>query len=497
MSNYARGARLEYKARDDLLARGYTVVRSAGSKGAVDLVATSVKHILLIQVKSPGGVTPDAIHKLRAVPVPCSGVQREIWEYHPPERRPTHLVCDQDLTLFDGGNLMKATLSQNTLALALKDVVRSAATRSTLPVLQNILIEAADNVYVHLSATNLEYGLRRSLLAMVQEAGAITVPAKTFSDMIATLDGEIELTILAGDKLRVKTTSGQSTFTGIPASDFPPFRPIATPLAAFSVDFKDFQRALGWTGFTAGTDEAREVLTGVCVTGNAETQTVTMASADGFRLGKATLPFKGSLDNPFKAILPAAALKTLAAMKAEGEMTVKIDDGRGVSFEGGGFWFWLLSITGAYPDIDQVIPKSSQVTATVVKADLLMAIKRANIIARTDGLLGKLEFQPANGKPACLVVCGSVTLTGSSETTLPISLDGNGLSVAFNTRFLADIVSACPGDEVVIGLNHASAPALIRPKAFEGEKPPLWVLMPMYLAKEAESAKAESVSAQG
>ena len=87
MSNYARGIRLEYKARDDLLARGYAVMRSAGSKGPVDLVATSPKHVLLIQVKSQGGVTPDAIHKLRAVPIPSRGVYREIRESHPPDRR--------------------------------------------------------------------------------------------------------------------------------------------------------------------------------------------------------------------------------------------------------------------------------------------------------------------------------------------------------------------------------------------------------------------------
>ena len=112
---------------------------------------------------------------------------------------------------------MKATLLQNTLVLALKDVVRSAATRSTLSVLQNILLEATEDGYVHLSATNLEYGIRRRVLAVVQEAGAITVPAKTFNDMIATLDGEIELTILArgAEATRFDVTTGQGVVAGV------------------------------------------------------------------------------------------------------------------------------------------------------------------------------------------------------------------------------------------------------------------------------------------
>jgi len=201
---------------------------------------------------------------------------------------------------------MKVTVKQQLLAHGVSLVARAVAPRSTLPVLSNILVRT-DEGRLRLSATNLELGITTWIGSSVKAEGAITVPSRTFSDLISNLPNEDVLLTLDGltHTLNVKCSGSNTDIKGIDAEEFPP---IPEPDMSNSVplNVENFKEMIQQVAFAASTDDSRPTLTGVNLTGDGNK--LTMAATDGFRISVRTAVLSEALSRRFDAIIPARAM---------------------------------------------------------------------------------------------------------------------------------------------------------------------------------------------
>jgi len=224
---------------------------------------------------------------------------------------------------------MKLTVSQQQLAHGLSIVTRAVSPRSTLPVLNNILL-ATDEGRLRLSATNLELGITKWIGAQIQEEGSITIPARIFSDLIGTLPGNnVELTLNTRTQtLNIHCGASNFDIKGIDAQEFPPM-PVPDLQNSVELNIADFKEMIQQVSFAASTDEARPVLQGVMMEiGNNE---IGLAATDGFRISVKKASLSTPISTPVKVIIPARSLSELARIATNGDETVSmvVPDGRG------------------------------------------------------------------------------------------------------------------------------------------------------------------------
>ncbi|MCB0102558.1 MAG: DNA polymerase III subunit beta, partial [Anaerolineales bacterium] len=212
---------------------------------------------------------------------------------------------------------MKVTVLQENLARGLNTVLRAVSSRSTLPVLSNILI-ATDEGRLRLSATNLELGITCWIPARIDENGSTTVPSRTFSDLVNTLPGDqVQLALeVKTQNLHVKSGSSNNDIKCIDAQEFPPM-PTPEMKDAVQLNVADFKEMIQQVVFASSTDEARPVLMGVLM--NVEKDKVTMAAADGFRLSVRKGQLAHAVKDTLNIIIPSRALNELARVAHDPE----------------------------------------------------------------------------------------------------------------------------------------------------------------------------------
>ncbi|HXF85871.1 MAG TPA: DNA polymerase III subunit beta [Anaerolineales bacterium] len=376
---------------------------------------------------------------------------------------------------------MKVTVLQENLARGLGIVSKAVSPRSTLPVLANILI-ATDEGRLRLSATNLELGITCWIPARIEEEGSTTVPARTFSDLVSTLPSEQVLLKLDTKTQTLNVRSGTSTndIKCIDAQEFPPL-PVPDFNGAVQIKVSDFREMIHQVAFAASTDEARPVLMGVLV--QVENDKITMAAADGYRLSvrKALLPTP--VPAPVSAIIPAQALKELARVASDGEELIYmvLPKGRGqVIFRVKDVEVVSQLIDGTFPDYQQIIPRSYKSRTLVSTASLLKACKQAEIFAREGSNVARLNIKPAQSdiQPSEVEISATSEETGKNETIVEATVDGSGLLIAFNVKFLREVLEVIKTPNVALETTAPNAPGVIKPV---GDDNFLHVIMPMHL----------------
>ena len=375
---------------------------------------------------------------------------------------------------------MKVTVLQENLARGLSTVSRAVSPRSTLPVLANVLI-ATDEGRLRLSATNLEMGITCWIPARIEQEGSTTAPARTFGDLINTLPGDqVQLTLDAQTQsLHVQGGASNNDIKCIDAQEFPPL-PVPDMEGAIQLNVVDFKEMIHQVAFAASTDEARPVLMGVLML--VEKDKVTMAAADGFRLSvrKATLSSPAS--HPFTAIIPARALSELARIASDGEEMIYMvaPKGRGqVVFRVKDVELVSQLIDGAFPDYQQIIPRNYKSRTLVSTASLLKACKQAEIFAREGSNVARLDIKASNGTTAGEVEISAISEeTGKNETIVEATVDGGGVLIAFNVKFMREVLEVIKSPNVALETSAANAPGVVRPV---GDEDFLHVIMPMHL----------------
>jgi DNA polymerase-3 subunit beta len=376
---------------------------------------------------------------------------------------------------------MKVTVLQENLARGLGIVSRAVSPRSTLPVLSNILI-ASDEGRLRLAATNLELGITCWIPARIEQEGSTTVPARTFADLVNTLPAEqVQLELnTQSQTLHVQGGTSNNDIKCIDAQEFPPF-PTPDMEGAVQLNVVAFKQMIQEVAFAASSDEARPVLMGVLI--NVDKDLITLAAADGFRLSVRKATLSSTLPQPLTAIIPAKALNELARVAGDGEEPIYmvLPKGRGqVLFRVKDIEVVSQLIDGTFPDYQQIIPRSYKSRTLVSTASMLKACKQAEIFAREGSNVARLDIKSAQSdmQPSEVEISATSEETGKNETIVEATVDGGGMLIAFNVKFLREALEAIKTPNVALETSGPNAPGVVKPV---GDDDFIQVIMPMHL----------------
>jgi DNA polymerase III subunit beta len=370
---------------------------------------------------------------------------------------------------------VKLTCRPSTLGQALQVVSRAISTRSTLPILNNILLEAGSSG-LSLTATNLEIGIRKLVDADVQEEGATTAPARLLTDFVGTLpDKELLLSLEETTQtLNLRCGSFDTHVKCIEAEEFPP-GPRPDEGDRLEIPLDEMLAAIEQTQMAASTDEARPVLTGVLLHIDGRTQT--LAATDGHRLAVKKLEAHGAEQIDARLIVPARALVELGrALRSEdGELEVIVSKARNqVFFRAGNSEVTSRLIDGTYPNYAQVIPSKSSTSVSVATAELTQTVRAVSLFARDSANV--IRIRAGEGG---LVLSATTNEVGDSRAELEAKVEGSEIQIAFNARYVLDALAVIGHDTVQLEFDGPLSPGLIRPPAGDDY---LYVIMPVRVA---------------
>lgn len=380
---------------------------------------------------------------------------------------------------------MKVTVLQENLARGLNIVSRAVSPRSTLPVLSNILV-ATDEGRLRLSATNLEMGITCWVGAKIIEEGSTTVPSRTFSDLVSTLsDNQVEMALtIRTQTLNIKSGASKTDIKCIDAQEFPPM-PVVDYSQGLEINVADFKEMIQQVVFAASSDDARPILTGILV--NVKDDQITLAAADGFRLSVRKGYLSSPSSQPINAVIPARALSELARIAGDGDkkITMVIPPNRGqVIFRLSDVELVSQLIDGNFPDYEQIIPRRFETRAILSSSAFLKACRQAEIFAREGSHIARLNINPGGElKPGIVEISGQSEETGSNQNNVDASIEGPSLLIAFNVRFLREVLEVIKTPNVALETSADTLPGIVRPVgAPDGQGDFVHVIMPMHLA---------------
>jgi DNA polymerase-3 subunit beta len=370
---------------------------------------------------------------------------------------------------------LKLTCQPSTLSQALQIVSRAISTRTTLPILNNILLETTAEGLA-LTATNLEVGIRKVVAAEVAEEGSTTVPARLLTDFVGTLpEKDLEMTLdLPTQTLSLKCARFDTHVKCIEAEEFPP-GPRPDEGDRLSIPLDELLAAIEQTQMAASTDEARPVLTGVLLHIDAQGQT--LAATDGHRLAVRKLQAKSGNELDARLIVPARALAELPrAFRGEsGEVEVIVSKARNqIFFRAGSSEVTSRLIDGTYPNYTQVIPTKSSTTIKVSTAELTQTVRAVSLFARDSANVIRLKTETGG-----LVLSATTNEVGDSRAEVTADVDGSDIQIAFNARYILDALAVAAEDQVELLFDGPLSPGLIRPP---GSDQYLYVIMPVRVA---------------
>ncbi len=376
---------------------------------------------------------------------------------------------------------MKLSCMQENLAKGLSVVSRAVAARSTLPVLGNILL-ASDNGRLRLSATNLELGITCWIGAKIEEDGSTTIPAKTLVDLVNTLpQDKVDMNLVVRTQTVNLTCGGNhANLKGIDAQEFP-IVPLADLEASIQLNVEDLREMISHVIFAVATDEARPLLTGVLV--KIDGGEVTLAASDGFRLALRTAHLSTPVAGPITAIIPGRALAELGrVITAEAPVFMSLPEGRGqVIFHHDNVELVSQLIEGAFPEYNNIVPKRYTTRTVMPTAEFRKACKTSDIFAREAAHTARLKVKPGDDlTPGHVTISASSAETGDSVAELDASVEGVPIEIAFNVKYLVDVLNVIETPNVALETNAPASPGVIKPV---GRDDYLCVVMPMHIGK--------------
>jgi DNA polymerase-3 subunit beta len=364
---------------------------------------------------------------------------------------------------------MKLTVTQENLTKALNAVGRVASGKTPLPILNNILLRTDSNRLV-VAATNLEIAITEHIGAKVTQNGAITVPARLMSEFIGNLPkGNVELSV-EGAHLHIVAGAYSSTINGMEAEEFPELPTINEAEAiTYEIATEVMKRAVAQTVVTASNDMTRPFLTGVychSFEGN-----LYFAATDGYRLSERKI---GAMEKELKAIVPASTLQDVLRVLPEDMAAVELlfDDTQ-VRFRMGDVEVTSRLIDGQFVDYRQLIPKGTDITATLKKDEFTRITKIASLFARESGGSITLKTDKEKGTLAIHSIASQLG-ENTSEAEATVNADGQ---VTLNSRYLLEALSAIDGASISFQFSGKLSPC--RLTAIEDETVYQHIIMPL------------------
>lgn len=377
---------------------------------------------------------------------------------------------------------MKISVMQENLAKGLGVVSRAVAgQRAPLPVLTHILL-STDNGRLKIAATNLELAINCWIGAKVESEGAICIPARTFSELVALLPADVvhlELNVRT-QSLRITCGRTDNNVKGIDAQEFP-IIPTFTPVNVAYVEAELLRKMIAKVVFAAATDENRPMLTGVLT--KMEGGNLTLAASDGFRVSECRGQLTAPVTDPIAILIPAKAVAEVGRLIGDQTEPVAIT----VTPSGAQALFHLDNtdvvaqlIDQRFPDYANVIPRAYNTRTVVNTAELLKACKQASVFARDSNNLAKIAIEPGEDGVGKICITAQAQETGDNQSELEGDVKGPAVEIGFDARFLVDVASVIDTPQLAIETTAAKAPGVIRPV---GDDSFLHVVMPMHLTK--------------
>jgi DNA polymerase-3 subunit beta len=377
---------------------------------------------------------------------------------------------------------VKVSCLQENLQRALAQVSRAVATKTALPVLSNVLL-VAEQGRLKIAATDLHIGITTSIPAAIEEEGRITVDARLFLEFVNTLAGEpVELsTTGARAMLTVRSGRNVASINGIDADDFPVMPSLGDDAVTIEIEPGHFREMVAQVELAAAADDSRPVLAGVLT--KVEGDRITFAAADGFRLAvrEGALPAAGP--DKLEAIVPAKALRELSRIVGDQTEPVRIAITPSQSqlvAQAGETEFLSSLIEGNFPDYRQIVPKDFTVRVEIDRDQFMAAVRRASYFARDNNDVIRIAVKPGEQEfdLGTLEVSATAAERGNSQSVIDASVTGEGFQIAFNARYLSDVLGVLRQQKVLLGLNGPNQAGVVRPV---GDDHYSHVIMPMVI----------------
>ncbi len=375
---------------------------------------------------------------------------------------------------------MKLSCLQENLSQGLGVVGRAVATRTTLPITSNVLL-VTDQSRLKLVATNLEMAISYWIGAKIEEEGAITVPARLLTEFISSLPNDrIDISLSPRTRtLELKCARFEARISGIDAKDFPPIPAVGEGITT-RVEVETLRQGISQVAFAVATEESRPVLTGVHA--QFDNDVLTLAAADGFRLAVYKLPLSTAVSQKTEVIIPARTLTELNRLMVDGEEAVDITINPNKSqalFRLKNIELVSQLVQGAFPQYDQLIPQSSNTRVVVDVTDFLRATRTASIFARDgSGIVRLVITSGGELTPGKLTVSARSEEIGDDVGEIDAVVEGEEAKIAFNGRYLIDVLSVLRESQVALEVTNPSSPGVIRPVGVANYT---HVIMPMFV----------------
>jgi DNA polymerase III subunit beta len=364
---------------------------------------------------------------------------------------------------------MKFSVAKEKLLEGLQQVQNVVSTRTTLPILSNVLLQAHGEE-IHLTTTDLDVGVRGSCEADVEKEGATTLPARRLFNIVRELPSS-EIQIDVNGKNAASIRSGQSFFKilGLPEEEFPPL-PKFEDAKVVTIRQKDLRDGLRKTSYAISTDETRYVLNGVLF--SFKENKLTLVATDGRRLAMVEIELEFPRSHEADFIVPTKAVTELQRLLADdGEIKVSMGSGQ-IAFDLSKTLLVSKLIEGNYPNYRQVIPSEAKERIKLERETFLNSLRRVSLLASDKSHSVKLSFGKNN-----IDITATTPEVGEAKESIAVAYKGRDFSIAFNPEFLMAPLRALTEDEVFLDLIDEMSPGVLKIQT-----PFLYVLMPMRIS---------------
>lgn len=375
---------------------------------------------------------------------------------------------------------MQLSCLQENLSRGLSVVQRAVATRTTLPITQNVLL-STDNSRLKLAATNLEIAISTWIGAQVEEEGSITIPARLLTEFVNSLPVE-RIDIAMNPQplgLDLECARFEAHINGRDADDFPPIPTVESGVIG-KISSSVLKDAITHVAFAAATEESRPVLTGIKV--DLKGDSFTFVAADGFRLAVYEGKLAEAVSEDVSFIMPARAFQEVNRLIGTDDTTIEFTVTPSKSqalFRLDNVELVSQLIQGTFPNYSQLIPEGHDTRAVVDQTAFLSATRTASIFARDGSGIVRLNVLPAeNGSGGKLSISSRAEELGDNQGEIDASVEGDESKIAFNSKYLSEVLDVLGSGEIALETTTSSSPGVIRPVSKEGY---IHVVMPMFV----------------
>ena len=352
---------------------------------------------------------------------------------------------------------MKFTCSQQTLSKALNIVSKAVTSRTTIPILKGILLEASSDGTLTLSASDLDLSIEKRIDTAVEESGSVVVSAKLFSDIIRKLPNEeIEIEEQESNNIIIKCKGSEFVIVGQPADEFPNIGEVNEDEKLY-MEKNILKDMIKKTSFSASIDESKGIIVGVLI--EMEENSLNMVALDGFRMAVVKETMRNEVQR--KIIISARILneinKIISDIEESKEVYMILDEKKAV-FLIEETKVVLRLLEGDFIKYNDIIPKEFKSKVKVSRSDLLNSIERASLLAR-EGKNNLIKLSIASNN----MVITSRSEEGNVKEELFIDKEGTDLDIGFNSKYILDVLKVLDDEEISIEFNTSVSPCLIKP----------------------------------